>query len=58
MAATQDEVIREQLLHGNDTWDKGGWFRVRPAADQEDEGTESECETPQPKILQQSLPIR
>ncbi|KAH8684610.1 GAF domain-like protein [Tricladium varicosporioides] len=29
LAAIQDQQIRELLLHGNETWDKGGWFRLR-----------------------------
>ena len=45
MTATQDEPIRQSLMYGNDTWDKGGWFRDRLPED--DDTTESECETPQ-----------
>jgi CheY-like chemotaxis protein len=29
LAAIQNRQIRELLLHGKETWDKGGWFKVR-----------------------------
>jgi CheY-like chemotaxis protein len=29
LAATQDEQIRALLLYGNESWEKGGWFKVK-----------------------------
>ena len=31
LAAIQDRQIRELLLHGQETWDRGGWFKVKAA---------------------------
>jgi hypothetical protein len=56
MTATHDEPIRQSLLYGNDTWDKGGWFRaglhegdlaITATFLEDDVATESGCETPQ-----------
>jgi len=52
MAATQDQQIRESLLYGNESWEKGGWFKVKARGD--DEGDESDCETPQQKDSRKS----
>lgn len=29
LAAIQDEQIRALLLYGNESWEKGGWFKLR-----------------------------
>lgn len=55
MAAPQDQQIREQLLYGNESWEKGGWFKVKAREDEEgdcetpqqNDSRESDCDTPQ-----------
>ena len=29
LAAIEDKQVRELLLHGQNTWDRGGWFKAK-----------------------------